>query len=585
MLAAVRAGKLQNVTKGTGRIKAHCCNTRDIQGGGSLYLTARREGVWSEKAAHRLHDITLQGGAELKPKPYVYQDSFCNLRKGSVPDFAYYSRQPAMSARSSLLSQDYYSDPSLAARSSKDPRYYRDHMINRSLLNYGMSGSRMAWNQMQRWSPAPHEASPVYRDPMTKVVPEAQRIQNRDFSPARYGIEPSTPTYGVEPPGFPNSQVYDNTLERSMNSEVGRQVTPTCLVVEPNSAAVSDRSIVLSATPVNRGYRSATENVSAKIPYDGYETVTTSSHTKMPASFPQQEIKGNMDPNFLAFLRSEGLSEKTLSVLLQQGFDSPSLLAVMEDNDIKSVAPNLGQARVLSGIVHTYKAEIQLQRQDRKSTIIHPRNRSNSFCHQSELLQNEYGIHLATSRMAGGATVHQAPPASMQMRPPRIGTMTRRPSSAPAHQLLETETYPAAVLPHQSTPFLPNSGYSTSGSCSMHILQATGYSAPAGISVNALQTTPHPSSKTAYSTTYTVPMELMKRERNPPMSPMQSPHGSPQLLRKPGAQLEPNLMMAGPSFPAHHAPYQKTCRRTGPPVIVSTMASPEPSNISKYIMT
>ncbi|XP_033005336.1 C-terminal-binding protein 2 isoform X4 [Lacerta agilis] len=532
-------------------------------------LTYGGEGVWYEQPTQRPHDIILQGGAEMKQEPYPYQEPVFHqgpLRKGSVPDFAYYDRQPTMSARSSLPPQDYYSDPSLAARSPKDPRYYRDHMINRPLPNYG----RLAWDQMQVRSPAPHEASRMYRDPMTKMVPEAQRIRNRDPSHARYGVEPPMPRYGAEPPAFLNRPAYNDTVDRSIDAAANRQVTPTCLVVDPNSTAAPDGSI-------NRGYGPVRETVGAKAPYDSCETATTPSQTQVPPPFPGQDIKRNVDPEFLALLRSEGVSESTLNALLQQGFDSPSMLAMMEENDIKSVAPNLGQARVLSRIAHIYKAEMQMQRQDRKTTIIRPRHRSNSFSHRSELLQNEYAMHPATSPMADGAVMHPPAAASMQPVSPRVAEITRRPSSAPTQHLLETATYPASGLPHQGAPFLLNSGYSASGPCNMHTRQATGYSAPAGIAMNALQTNPHPSPKTAYSTTYTVPMELMKRERNPPLSPMHSPHNSPQLIRKQGTQMEPNLVSAGPSFPMQHSPYQKTTRRTGPPVIVSTMASPEPS--------
>lgn len=544
-------------------------------------LTYGGEGVWYEHPVHRPHDTISQGSSELKQEPYPYQEPVFNqgpLRKSSVPDLVYYDcHPPAMSSRSSLPPQDYYSDPSLPARSPKDPRYYRDHMINRTLPNYGMPSSRLAWDQMQGRSPAPHEASRMYRETATKMVPEAQRIRNRDPSSARYGVEVSTSRYGTEPLTFSNRPVYNDTVDRSMDSAAGRQAVPTCLVVDPNSSAAPDGSVVLPSAPINRGYGPIRESVSAKVPYDGYETA--SSHSPMPASFPGQDIKRNVDPDFIAFLRSEGVSESTLNALLQQGFDSPSMLAMMEDNDIKSVAPNLGQARVLSRIAHTYKAEIQLQRQ--KSTMLRPRHRSNSFSHRSELLQNEYGIH----PMADGPALHQPPPVSMQPVSPRVAELTRRPSSAPTQHLLETAVYPASGLTHQGTPFLPSSGYSAPGPCNMHTRPGTGYSFPSGLSMSAVQSNPHPSPKTAYSTTYTVPMELMKRERNPPLSPMQSPHNSPQLLRKQASQMEPNLVPGGPTqhspFPMQHSPYQKQTRRTGPPVIVSSMASPEPSNYFK----
>ncbi|KAM9379854.1 C-terminal-binding protein 2 isoform 2-T2 [Phaethornis superciliosus] len=73
-------------------------------------------------------------------------------------------------------------------------------------------------------------------------------------------------------------------------------------------------------------------------------------------------------------------------------------------------------------------------------------------------------------------------------------------------------------------------------------------------------------------------MELMKRERTAAaVSPAPSPHGSPQLLRRAGVPGDGSLAPTGPIFPAQLPPYAKLSRRTGPPVIVSTMASPETS--------
>ena len=84
----------------------------------------------------------------------------------------------------------------------------------------------------------------------------------------------------------------------------------------------------------------------------------------------------------------------------------------------------------------------------------------------------------------------------------------------------------------------------------------------------------------AYSTNYTVPMELMKRDRSlPPMSPMHSPHPSPQMMRKPGGPSpDQSMQPAGSSMQGQNTANQKLSRRTGPPVIVSTMASPDTSN-------
>lgn len=87
----------------------------------------------------------------------------------------------------------------------------------------------------------------------------------------------------------------------------------------------------------------------------------------------------------------------------------------------------------------------------------------------------------------------------------------------------------------------------------------------------------------AYSTNYTVPMELMKRDRNLiPMSPMHSPHQSPQMMRK-GGGTAPDSALVPVGAPGQSQSAlitnQKLSRRTGPPVIVSTMASPDTSKL------
>lgn len=128
------------------------------------------------------------------------------------------------------------------------------------------------------------------------------------------------------------------------------------------------------------------------------------------------------------------------------------------------------------------------------------------------------------------------------------------------------------IIPQQMTgsmPALPGSIHSMSG-MPQHM----------PVSLPALQQPPQQVPK-AYSTNYTVPMELMKRDRNlQPLSPMHSPHPSPQLMRKGGGSAVDNALvpmgapLQGQSVLTAN---QKLSRRTGPPVIVSTMASPDTS--------
>ncbi|KAM8806385.1 uncharacterized protein ACNFOS_004660 [Eudromia elegans] len=508
------------------------------------------EGAWYEQPNQRPGDIVLQGGAELKQEAYPYQDPLFHqgpVRKGSVPDFSYYERQAAMSGRSSLPPQDYYSDPALAARSPKDPRYYREHAAGRPPPSYGAPGSRLSWDPLQGRAPAAHEASRAYRD--AKMAAEGQRLRSRDVSPARYGTEPPGPRYAAEAPAFPSRPVYNDAADRAVEAVAGRQTAPTCLVVDPGAAA--DGSVGTAA--MARGYGPGRE--AAKVPYDGYEGAATPSHAQMPPGFPVVDSKKAFDPELLALLRAEGVSESTAAALLQQGFDSPNLLAMMEENDIKSVAPNLGQARVLSRVAHNFKMEMQLQRQERKSGALRARARSNSFSHRGEL-PGEYGALLD-----GAAAQPPFQPAS-----PRAGDAARRPSSAPTQHLLETAALGA--------PCLPGATYGAPLPCSVHPRALPTY--PAASTLPMAPPPLHAGPRTAYPTTYTVPMELMKRERT--ASPAHSPHGSPQPLRKQGAPGEPAPAPAGAGFAPQPSPCPKLSRRTGPPVIVSTMASPEPSN-------
>ncbi|XP_025895733.1 C-terminal-binding protein 2 isoform X1 [Nothoprocta perdicaria] len=504
------------------------------------------EGGWYEQPNQRPNDIILQGGAELKQEAYPYQDPAFHqgpVRKGSVPDFSYYERQAAMSGRSSLPPQDYYSEPALGARSPKDARYYREHLVGRPLPGYGAPGSRLSWEPLPGRAAAAHEPGRAYRD--AKVPAEGQRLRSRDASPARYGAEPPAPRYAAEASTFPGRPVYNDAADRGVEAAAGRQTAPTCLVVDPVVAADGN----MGAAAMARGYGPGRDG--AKVPYDGYEAAATPSHAQMPPGFPAADGKKALDPELLALLRAEGVSESTVAALLQQGFDSPNLLAMMEENDIKSVAPNLGQARVLSRVAHNFKTEMQLQRQERKSGALRARTRSNSFSHRGEL-PGEYGALLD-----GAAAPPPFAPGS-----PRLADLHRRPSSAPTQHLLET----AAAL---GAPCPPAAAYGAPLPCNVHPRALPAYPAASGLPMAA---PPHASPRTAYPTTYTVPMELMKRERA--ASPAHSPHGSPQALRKQG---ELPAAPAGAGFAAQPSPCAKLSRRTGPPVIVSTMASPEPS--------
>ncbi|XP_070696690.1 C-terminal-binding protein 2a isoform X1 [Pempheris klunzingeri] len=333
----------------------------------------------------------------------------------------------------------------------------------------------------------------------------------------------------------------------------------------------------------------------------------------LPPTAPQTPLpvdpKKTVDPEFLALLRNEGLSESTISSVIQQGFDSTSMLAVMEENDVRTVAPNLGQARVLSRLVHNCKRPVDaLPAHSQPQTPM--RGRSNSFSHRSDIYQQQQHPHPLHPPQALTVDPQLMPPQTPgTMQTIRVGdVMGRRPSSAPSQHLLEASggypgqpprspgPYAGAIMPVQSRPMSAYSSGMTMPGMSMQSMQImpqqiTGsmptmpgsiHSLPQQMPVS-MPAIPQPPQQVpkAYSTNYTVPMELMKRDRNIlPLSPMHSPHTSPQLVRKSGGPVQDNALVpitAPGQGQGALVANQKLSRRTGPPVIVSTMASPDTS--------
>ncbi|XP_062375450.1 histone-lysine N-methyltransferase 2D-like isoform X2 [Sardina pilchardus] len=359
-----------------------------------------------------------------------------------------------------------------------------------------------------------------------------------------------------------------------------------------------------------------------------------------PVPPPPADPKRSADPEFLALLRNEGVSESTIMSLLQQGFDSTGMLAVMEENDVRSVAPNLGQARVLSRVAVSCKRPAQApppapqpsqqQHHHHHMGTMPPtpsRTRSNSFSHRSDVYQPHHGMSLGIG-VGMESQMLTAPPTPMQTISPRMGeAIGRRPSSAPSQHLLETTgggggygppgsrtpgPYSGAMVPVQprpmsaysSQPALPMSAHMATLQQQMqgmphqmqgmahqtqiqqiHAMQSQQLPALPGVPQQlAMAPMPPQQAPKAYSTNYTVPMELMKRDRTlVPLTPMHSPHPSPQAMRKVGGPGVPTdgamVPMGTTAMQAQSASLanQKLSRRTGPPVIVSTMASPDTS--------
>ncbi|XP_046711709.1 C-terminal-binding protein 2a isoform X2 [Silurus meridionalis] len=483
-------------------------------------------------------------------------------------------------------------------------------------------------------TPGPPPATPV-----AKTIAERHCIPSRAPSSTRHAIEAATPCYGSEAPSsLPGCSMYSNLKGRPV--EPG-QPAATCLVLDPFSQGmvmrqenpstsvigqqkqelaqqllqpqmqqskpfhpvqypdqqpqqiqqvqqmpqpaqsvqqgqpVAPPNPVYDPNPPLSSPASVTTSVTATMPTQGSlqlptqpaPTLTTTQNSMAPV-----DPKRSVDPEYLGFLRSEGLSESTVTSLLQQGFDSTAMLAVMEQNDVYSVAPNLGQARVLSHVAASCKRPLEVP-QHQSAPF---RGRSNSFSHRSD------------------AYVHQQPPTtpsldSQYMQQPMTPVQTifprmtevmgRRPSSAPSQQLLEASGYPITRT-HPLSSHIPGVQPQILGL--QQQMSPSIYGMPqqtlalAGLSKSTtMSTLPAQQAPKAYSTNYTVPIELMKRDRSvATMSSLSNPQPSPHIMRKTGKPHESALVPVGAAV---QTPNQKLLRRTGPPVIVSTMPSPDTS--------
>ncbi|MEQ2211160.1 hypothetical protein XENOCAPTIV_023014, partial [Xenoophorus captivus] len=522
------------------------------------------------------------------------------MRKGSVPDLSsnLYLKQ-AMAGRTSGTAQDYYlADSSLSGQPPEESGFYRDnqHSLTRSASHYG--GVRPAWDQGQARAtpsvlasaatptsvpppplppplppppPPLHELSRLYREALgSKMIPDVQRMGGSSFTPAAiYGVQPPLPIYAAEPPSLPAHQVYNSFTSLPLEP---RQQTAAGSVVDPASQVMD------GALP--RGYGAV---ASQRLPYDpSYDPTSVMMGTTagMPSSLPPvnpstTDPKKMVDPTFLASLRAEGLAESTITLLLQHGFDSIATLTMMEDHDIRCVAPNLAQARVLSHVVLGCKTGGSVTR-----------TRSNSFSHRSDLYMQPQGLTMDPSLM-------QQPPTTIQTISPRMGEfLGRRPSSAPSQHLLETTTYHGArPVGTGAFPVSPG-GYNNVVPQGRPVSM---YNSHTGLAMSALGQQPPPAPATpgivpkTFSGSYS-PMELMKRAPNlPPTSPTAAtnPLHSPQLLRK-GINAAPESTVvpatSNTTFQGQNTTNNKLVgRRTGPPVIVSTMATtPDISNVKPH---
>ncbi|XP_010765792.1 uncharacterized protein [Notothenia coriiceps] len=524
------------------------------------------------------------------------------LRKTSVPDLSnsLYLRQ-LMAGRASAPPQDYYlADATLSGQLPDESGFYRDnqHLLNRSGSHYGPSagGLRPTWDQGQARAtpsvrpsastptPVPpplpppppppplpvHELSRLYRETLgSKMIPDIHRIGGCSPSPAVYGGQPPLTYYNTEQPSLSARQAYNNINSFSL---------------DPRQQAASSSALDAASQGMDGALHRAYGAVaSQRMPYDpNYDpssammAATAGMNSSMPHHHQSAlDPKRMVDPNFLGYLRAEGLAESTITLLLQHGFDSVATLGMMEDHDVRSLAPNLAQARVLSRVVLGSKASGAATR-----------TRSNSFSHR-ELYMQPQGLTMDPCLM-------QQPPSTIQNVSPRMGEfLGRRPSSAPSQHLLETTNYQVArPLATGAFPISPG-GYSNAVTQGRPFSM---YNAHTGLAMSALGQQPPPAPGTpgaapkTFSGSY-YPMELMKRATNlPPPSPITAatPLHSPQLLRKGmNAAPESNIVpvTSSSNLQAQNLNNSKLVgRRTGPPVIVSTMLSAPDTSIRPQIM-
>ncbi|XP_070980450.1 uncharacterized protein [Oncorhynchus clarkii lewisi] len=568
------------------------------------------------------------------------------MRKGSVPELNNYDRPPMTNShRGFIASQDYYPhDPAMAPRPPEDPRgFYRveqqtqeqPHPLSRSPSHYGMNPVRRPpWDQGQGGRPLPpgpssssplpprplpptaHCINQVYNQPAAVAATAAANMMpDGQSSLAHYGMEqPSSPRYTSEPTPLAGQTVYTDINGHPVDPR--QQPAATCLVVDPNTqgldGSMQQRGMMIRqecTLPYSVQQQQAPQpNMQV---YNPNPPLAAPVPAPVPAPLPippapvalppppptahqtpaaPVDHKRNADPEFLALLRNEGLSESTISSLIQQGFDTTGMLAVMEENDVRSVAPNLGQARVLSRVAISVKRPLEPPPTPQQQA--HMRGRSNSFSHRSDMyLQQQQ--HQQAMGMDPRLMPPQTPGTMQTISPTMAEALARRPNSAPSQQLLENTqgypgprtpgTYNGAMVPVQSRPMSAFSQHPgvpmTPGMQMMAAMPQQMQAMQQQQMPVCMPAQPSPQqAPRAYSTNYTVPMELMKRDRS--LQPMHSAHPSPQMIRKAGGTPSDGAMMpVGTSMQNQSAmaTNQKLSRRTGPPVIVSTMASPDTS--------